>query len=230
MYGGGNPNPYGAYGGAPPPNAYPNPCWAPPPNAYGAPPNVYGGMMQGMHQGMQPPPIGYGSQPMDPTLALFQSVDRDGSGSISGNELQQALRQGGMEFNLDTAHRMVNMFDKSGDGKIGYPEFQQLNQWVTQMHQAFRQVDTSRNGLLDGQETRRALAASNYHLEEQTFQTMMRKMDKERRGQLSLSAYMDMCMFLGHARNVYAFYDKARTNQVVFSFDAFLVASLSMRL
>jgi len=211
-----NPNPYGQ-----PPVPYPT---GPPPGVpqyggYGSPPHHHHHGHYGHH----------GAAPQNPILALFQAVDRDRSGRIKPVELQQALRQGGLEFNPDTAHRMVNMFDRSGDGQLDVNEFQQLHAWIMTMAMAFQQVDKDRSGLLDGREVRSTLAVSQFQLQEQTFQALMRKMDREKRGALSFSGYIDMCIFLGHCRNTFGFYDQARTGQVTFNFDNFLLAALSLR-
>eukprot|EP00760_Papus_ankaliazontas_P015385 PhM_4_TR16495/c0_g1_i1/m.21367 len=225
-------NPYGQQGYPPQQQGYPQ---QQPPQGYpqqqqqGYP--QQGGYQQQQQQPYPPPQQGYGyPPPQNPCESLFRAVDRDRSGRIDGTELKNALSQGGLEFNIDTAHRMINMFDRTGDGKIDMGEFQQLHAWVMQMAQAFQQVDTSRNGLLDGQEVRRALATSGYRLAEPTFQLLMRKVDRERRGELALSGYLDLCMILGHTRNVFGFYDKQRAGQVTFDFDGFLTASLSLRI
>ena len=60
-------------------------------------------------------------------IALFsspQAVDRDGSGSISPRELEQALINGDWKpFDIDTVHMLFNIFDKDRSGTIGYDEF-----------------------------------------------------------------------------------------------------------
>ena len=62
------------------------------------------------------------------------------SGQIAGPELQAALRQGGLEFNIDTAHRMVNMFNTTGNGVLQLQEFQTCHAWTMQMASAFQAV------------------------------------------------------------------------------------------
>ncbi|KAI0221598.1 hypothetical protein L0F63_001036, partial [Massospora cicadina] len=50
----------------------------------------------------------------------FSSVDSDGSGQLSAEELQKALANGDYTpFNIETVRLMVNMFDSDQTGTIG---------------------------------------------------------------------------------------------------------------
>ena len=49
----------------------------------------------------------------------FRTVDRDGSGHISARELQM-LTFGGVPLGLDTAIKLVKVFDKDRSGSIGF--------------------------------------------------------------------------------------------------------------
>lgn len=159
----------------------------------------------------------------------FDAVDADRSGRISYVELQGALSSGGFTFSAATAERLVRMFDKAGDGEISFDEFQALHTFITSMTTGFKARDKDNSGLLDGSEIRAALQQSGYALSEPTFQLMMRKFDRDRRGGLKLDDYIELSIMIGTARNVFGFYDRQRSGYVTFNFDSFFTAALSLR-
>ena len=158
-------------------------------------------------------------------LQWFQAVDTDRSGRVSAEELQRALSMGTMPFSIGTCERMVSMFDRDGSGQITFDEFTQLHRFITSMQSGFRARDRDGSGRLSGLEIRNALSDSGYQVSEGTFQTMMRKFDRQRRGSLGFDDYIELSIFISTVRNVFGFYDRQRTNQVVFTFDTFLAAS-----
>ena len=206
--------------GAPQPQYGAQPMYGAPQPMYGAPQPQYGAPQPGVYNTPAP-----GGQ----TKAWFDAVDQDHSGKISDKELVAALSNAGMAFSRETASRMIRMFDRQGDGQINFQEFTQLHQFITSMTNAFRQRDRSGDGLLEGNEVRAALRDSGYMIAEPTFQLMMRKFDRDRRGGLKLDDYIELSICIGTARNVFGFYDQARSGQVMFNFDNFLTAALSMR-
>ena len=75
-----------------------------------------------------------GFMPVNPhAYAVFQSVDRDRSGSISLPELHMALCQGGEAFSIKAARLLLRLYDADRSGSLGYAEFErllaQLAQW-----------------------------------------------------------------------------------------------------
>ena len=168
-----------------------------------------------------------GYQPPSALQQWFQAVDQDGSGRISVSELQAAMSASGNKFSLATAEKLLLMYDRDRSGEIGFHEFAQLHQFITTMQNGFRQRDRSGDGRLDGPEIRAALADSGYQLAEGTFQTMMRKFDRQKRGSLGFDDYVELSIFISTVRNVFAFYDRQRSGQVTFNFDAFLAANVS---
>ncbi|KAK7196670.1 programmed cell death 6 protein-like protein [Novymonas esmeraldas] len=237
--------------GQPPSSGY----GQPPSSGYGQPPSSGYGQPPSSGYG-QPPvatPLPYnaqyayaGAQPPTPTvtgvyapmadqmnsnpelLQWFRAVDKDGSGTISVPELNAALSSAGVPFSLATSEKLLHMYDKDRNGEISFNEFQELHQFIMTMKNGFRQRDASGDGRLDGNEVRAALTAGGYQLSEQTFQALMRKFDRQRRGSLGFDDYVELSIFISKVRNVYSFYDRDRTGQVTFNFDAFVGGSVSI--
>jgi Ca2+-binding EF-hand superfamily protein len=62
-------------------------------------------------------------QEIEQTFHLF---DKDGSGSISADELRSVFRKLGKPFNKNEISKMVNKLDKDGSGGINLSEFEEL--------------------------------------------------------------------------------------------------------
>jgi len=53
----------------------------------------------------------------------FKQIDQDGSGRISRDELEAALKKYNVAVNQDQIEKVLNSVDADGDGDISYPEF-----------------------------------------------------------------------------------------------------------
>ncbi|CCW61795.1 unnamed protein product [Phytomonas sp. EM1] len=221
--------PYSAY----PPDQCPP---QPPPKAPGYPPAVYpnqpplciGGYTQPQYYSPSPYPVDTSMQMPMPTLQnAFQAVDKDGSGFIDVNELNQALSSAGTTFSLATTEKLLNMFSGERPGALSFGEFEGLYAFVQVMFARFVQRDKSKEGRLDGNEIRMALIEGGYPLSEDTFQALMRKFDRSRSGSLGFDDYIELSIYISKVRSVFMFYDRQRTGEVVFNFDTFVAGSLS---
>ena len=161
-------------------------------------------------------------------MEWFRHADSNGSGRICCSELCQALTKGGFRFEEEAAVKMIKMYDRSGNNVLDYNEFCHLYQFLQTMSGAFKFLDRDGSGLLNGPEVRQALANSGYQLSEPVFQAMMRRFDTAKKGGLEFDNYIEMSVFIGTVRSTYAYYDQQRRNEVLFNFDSFLGAAVTM--
>lgn len=63
---------------------------------------------------------------IEQTKEIFQKVDADGSGKISGPELAKALRAAGFQFSDEEIAEFLDQFDKDGDGQLDQSEFMKM--------------------------------------------------------------------------------------------------------
>jgi len=75
-------------------------------------------------------------QEMGELANWFKTVDRDKSGSISDNELM-ALQFGNKPIGIDTARKLIAIFDRDKNGNIDFYEYAALHKFLTTMQQAF---------------------------------------------------------------------------------------------
>ena len=59
-------------------------------------------------------------------LAEFQIFDKDGSGTVSAQELKQVLKKFDVDISDETLDGMIKEADQDGDGSINYEEFMKI--------------------------------------------------------------------------------------------------------
>jgi Ca2+-binding EF-hand superfamily protein len=183
---------------------------------------------QGQPMMMQSQPMMQQSQMSPQQMQLWQyfsAVDTSKSNSISPDELKSAFSSEGMPFSQDCATLLIRMFGKTSSGQVNFSEFCSLYNYVVQMKNAFQVVDTDHGGTLDRNEIRTAIQSSGYRLNDTCFDRIFRKFDRNKTGQLYVADYIELCVFLGTVRNVFAFFDSDRDGRHMFTFDSFIEAS-----
>ncbi|KAF2300813.1 hypothetical protein GH714_016014 [Hevea brasiliensis] len=96
-------------------------------------------------------------------IRSFQTVDRDSSGYIDENELQQALSSGYQRFNIRTIRLLMFLFKNPRDAlRIGPNEFAALWNCLGEWRATFEKYDKDRSGKIDFFELRDALYGLGY--------------------------------------------------------------------
>ncbi|XP_003701446.1 apoptosis-linked gene-2 isoform X3 [Megachile rotundata] len=128
---------------------------------------------------------------------VFQRVDKDRSGAISADELQQALSNGTWTpFNPETVRLMIGMFDKNQNGTVNFEEFGALWKYVTDWQNCFRSFDRDNSGNIDRDELKTALTNFGYRLSDQIINTLIRKYDRAGHGTIYFDDFIQCCVVL----------------------------------
>ncbi|XP_076620450.1 apoptosis-linked gene-2 isoform X1 [Colletes latitarsis] len=141
---------------------------------------------------------------------VFQRVDKDRSGAITADELQQALSNGTWTpFNPETVRLMIGMFDidkndpaspgmfdKNQKGTVSFEEFGALWKYVTDWQNCFRSFDRDNSGNIDRNELKTALTNFGYRLSDQIIDTLIRKYDRAGRGTIYFDDFIQCCIVL----------------------------------
>nr|XP_002129620.1 programmed cell death protein 6-like [Ciona intestinalis] len=200
----------------------------------GGPPRQQGYQQQQQpHYQQQQYPGGYGQPPQtqQPNLsAIFQSVDKDRSGQITTNELQQALSNGTWKpFNPETVRLMIGMFDHDHSGTIGFNEFSGLWKYVTDWQSTFRQYDRDNSGTIDKNELKTALVSFGYRLSDNFFTILLRKFDRQNRGTIAFDDFIQCCVVLQTLTSSFRRYDTNQNGWINVSYEQFLTMVFSVR-
>ncbi|KAF5100500.1 hypothetical protein D0Z00_001228 [Geotrichum galactomycetum] len=251
-----------AYGGAPGNTGYPynnsagnnmyRPQTGPPQfggtgGQYGQP--TYGGnpMMGGAPNMQQRPPNGYnnnqqqrpggsisGTSSRERLMTIFKNVDRDGDGSLSEKELQEALINGDYtKFNPETVKLMIKMFDRNRDNSIDFEEFGYLWRYLAEWRKLFAQFDKNKNDTISFGEFKSALLAFGYTLSDQfvahLFTQFSHDSGRERQPVISFDMFVQCCILLKQMTEQFKKFDQDRDGIITLQFEEFLGAVMKLR-
>uniref|UniRef100_A0A8C3D912 Programmed cell death protein 6 n=1 Tax=Corvus moneduloides TaxID=1196302 RepID=A0A8C3D912_CORMO len=139
---------------------------------------------------------------------VFQRVDKDRSGIISDNELQQALSNGTWTpFNPATVRSILGMFDRENKGGVNFNEFTGVWKYITDWQNVFRTYDRDNSGMIDKNELKQALTGFGYRLSDQFYDILIRKFDRQGRGQVAFDDFIQCCVVLQRLTDVFRRYD-----------------------
>ncbi|XP_063300617.1 peflin isoform X2 [Pelobates fuscus] len=204
--------PGGSYGGQAPGGPYGMPGSSP----YGGhQPGHYG---QGPSSGNIPPGV-------DPeAYTWFQTVDADRSGNITFKELKQALvNTNWSAFNDETCVMMINMFDKTGTGRMDVFGFSALWRFIQQWKSMFQQYDRDQSGSINHNELYQALSQMGYNLSPQFVQMLMsRYAQRSANPTLQLDRFIQVCIQLQSMTEAFREKDTSRSGTARLSYEDFL--------
>lgn len=162
---------------------------------------------------------------------IFQKVDRDRSGFISQDELQQALSNGTWNpFNPETVRLMIGMFDRSNRGVVNFQDFGALWKYVTDWQNCFRSFDTDNSGNIDKNELKAALTAFGYRLSDGLYDTLIRKFDRYGNGTILFDDFIQCCVILYTLTSSFRQYDTDQDGVITIHYEQFLNMVFSLKI
>ena len=128
---------------------------------------------------------------------VYQRLDKDKSGVISDKELQQALSNGTWTpFNPVTVRSIIFMFDRENKAGVNFSEFTGVWKYITDWQNVFRTYDRDNSGMIDKNELKQALSGFGYRLSDQCHDILIRKFDRQGRGQIAFDDFIQGCIVL----------------------------------
>ncbi|KAK2736291.1 hypothetical protein FQN57_000821 [Myotisia sp. PD_48] len=220
------------------------------------PPQHYGSGSRPIHPAQNRPPISpYSPQtPQPPSgpatlpasneprdlFPLFRAANASNSGSLSADELGSALVNGDYtSFNRDTVTMMIRMFDRDGNGRVGFDEFVALWRFLAAWRGLFDRFDEDRSGRISLQEFDNALVAFGYKLSHGFVDLLFTTFDRKgygnptpipgRKDGMSFDLFVQACITLKRMTDVFKRYDDDRDGYITLSFEEFLTEILPFR-
>ncbi|XP_022753761.1 probable calcium-binding protein CML48 [Durio zibethinus] len=191
-------------------------------NHHGSPPS-HG------HYG-QHPPSSYGQNGFPAgtnpyVVRAFEMVDRDRSGFIDENELQQALSSGYERFNIRTIRLLMFLFKNPHDSlRIGPREFAALWSCLGHWRAIFERFDRDRSGKIDLMELRDALFSLGYAIPPSVLQVIISKYDNGsgRRVELNFDSFVECGMIVKGLTEKFKEKDPMYTGSATLTYDSFM--------
>ncbi|KAJ7947997.1 putative Ef-hand calcium binding protein [Quillaja saponaria] len=166
----------------------------------------------------------------DPDLIRsFQIVDKDRSGFIDENELQQALSSGFHWFSLRTIGLLTFLFKNPNDpSRIGPKEFGAIWSCLGRWREIFERYDRDKSGKIDPMELRDALYGTGYAVPASVLQLLISKHDdgSGRRVELGFDSFVECGMIVKGLTDKFKEKDRHSTGSATLSYDTFMTMVL----
>ncbi|XP_031558060.1 programmed cell death protein 6-like, partial [Actinia tenebrosa] len=162
---------------------------------------------------------------------LFNRIDKDNSGSISNEELQQALTNGsGTTFNAETIRLMIGMFDKDNSGEIEFSEFLALWKYIMDWERTFRSYDKDCSGTIDKDELRVAFTSFGHNFSEEMLDMFVTKFDRSGQGAIRFDDFIQCCVVLQILTNAFKYHDQSMRGVITLRYEEFIRMILNLNL
>jgi calcium-dependent protein kinase len=139
---------------------------------------------------------------------LFESIDTDKSGTITAQELKEALGKKGTVLADDDVKQLLSMIDVDDNGTIEYEEFlaatlsQHQMQKEENLRAAFRHFDTNGDGIISQEELKAAIADGAMGVSEEEVMQVLSEVDKDGNGEIDYEEFVDMLTSLSQPKAI----------------------------
>lgn len=111
---------------------------------------------------------------------IFDDIDHNHDGRISGQELHGALRKGqeNQEFDAHTVGALLKKYDTNNDNEINFNEFHSLFSEINRFYNEFLDIDLDMSGSIDSRELASALHRKGYGFSQDFFNWLFFELSK----------------------------------------------------
>ncbi|KAL6205317.1 PREDICTED: probable calcium-binding protein CML48 [Fragaria vesca subsp. vesca] len=160
-------------------------------------------------------------------ISSFQMVDKDGSGFIDDNELQQALSSAYQMFSLRTIRLLMFLFKNINNHdilKLGPQEFAALWSCLGEWRTMFQKYDTDKSGKIDVIELRDALFGLGLAVPPTVLQLLTSRYEdgSGHRAELNFDSFVECGMIVKGLTEKFKEKDRKYTGSATFSYNAFM--------
>lgn len=114
------------------------------------------------------------------THEVFSSLDHDGDGVISVEELEAGLKQLELPVSRTEAQRFFNLIDLDNDGQISFSEFKTFTQYrQRQLRRIFNLLDRNQDGSLSSDEMKQAIYTLGLSVSTKQLKEVMKSLASE---------------------------------------------------
>jgi len=165
---------------------------------------------------------------VDPQIAQwFNTVDKDRTGRLSADQLQQALRNNNYTtFDLAVVQLMITMFDRDNSRTINVNEFCELWKYLGDWRKTFDRFDVDRSGNITKDELQQALTTMGYTFSPQFPNLVMQKFDYRRSGTLQFDGFVHAVILIQRLTGAFQQYDTQRNGNAHFTYENFVACVL----
>ncbi|KAG5667909.1 hypothetical protein PVAND_015874 [Polypedilum vanderplanki] len=158
---------------------------------------------------------------------FFTHVDKDGSGKINAQELQQALINGqGQQFSDTACNMMISMFDQDRTGTIDITEFERLFNYINSWLSCFKAFDRDNSGSIEESELSAAFQQMGFRFSQQFINFLIVMSDPKERTRISVDQFIVLCVKIQKFTEAFKQRDTEMTGVIKIAFEDFLGIAL----
>eukprot|EP00210_Caulerpa_lentillifera_P008128 g7762.t1 len=158
----------------------------------------------------------------------FDTIDKDGNGTIDGLELQAALANGNLHFSLYSVVQMIRLFSNNNKNCLNYTDFKTLHRVLEQVQNSFTNGDSNHDGLLMYDEVAKILKQAGYKIDREVFNHMMQAIDPEEKQAIDLTAFIRLTMMLRGITCAFREFDPYESGAITLDFNQFLYVATKL--
>ena len=132
--------------------------------------------------------------------AVFEAIDTDRSGTITAQELHDALTKKGTNLRQEDVENLLKLIDVDANGTIEYEEFlaatlsQQQMENEENLRSAFAHFDTNGDGIISRDELRQALANGIVSISDDDLEQIIQEVDHDGNGEIDYDEFCTMVL------------------------------------
>jgi len=153
----------------------------------------------------------------------FNTVDKDRSGRLTSDQLQEALRNNNYTtFDPAIVELLVTKFCHDNSRTINLNEFCELWKYLNEWRKTFDRFDVSRSGNITKEELKEALITMGYVFSPQFPNLVMQKFDYRRSGTLQFDGFVHAVIMIQRMTVAFQPNDTQRNGNANFTLENFL--------
>ncbi|EEH58646.1 uncharacterized protein MICPUCDRAFT_14714 [Micromonas pusilla CCMP1545] len=140
--------------------------------------------------------------------SMFASLDRDGDGFLSLEEVREGLAKRGIAVSTAHLEKLFAAMDANADARVSATEFDAFcEERRGAIRRAFVSVDRDENGEVDSEELRCGVERAGLKISDAQLRDVFEKLDKDKSGTLSEKEFEEALMLLPKGANPAAVFD-----------------------
>ena len=142
---------------------------------------------------------------------IFERLDQEKRGYLDSTQLSKTVQQVSSFYPTSHIKDLIQICDSNNDGRVDFSEF--LAFFIAKedhLKQAFREIDTNPDGLLDEQELRQALQKAGIELSKTKLRQFVKRMDKNNDGLISYDEWRTFLLLFPYdtsLKSIYHYYE-----------------------
>lgn len=164
-------------------------------------------------------------------IKYFEFVDKDHSGKINKEELQEALINGqGEHFSSDCCKLLIELFDREKTGFIGVDDFVHLYKYVNEWVTVFKTYDKNNSKGIEEDEMIQAFKTMGFKFSNEFARMLIDVNDPVNRRVITIDQFVVVCVKIQRLTDFFRVRDVNQNGEIRLSYEDFIKITLEILL